>query len=150
MTKRWRESKKEKAQKERWWHAATMRTVCSKSRRERRREREGRNERSWRVRNTANMRVNNRGGRKKKYLKLLHSDFIHGGEHFQIEQELTLASTATQNIWKTEIPTTESKYPKCAQMCAKVCNQPQTTKQTGDTRMAHRTSHLVEAWNHGD
>lgn len=86
----------------------------------------------------------------KKYLKLLHNDFIHGGEHFQIEQELTLASTATQNIWKTEIPTIESKYPKCAQMCAKVCNQPQTTKQTGDTRMAHRTSHLVEAWNHGD
>lgn len=35
-------------------------------------------------------------------------------------------------------------------MCAKVCNQPQTTNQTGDTHMARTTSHLIEAWNHGD
>lgn len=35
-------------------------------------------------------------------------------------------------------------------MCAKVCNQPQTTKHAGETSMACTTSHLVEAWNHGD
>lgn len=108
MTKRWRESKKDNTQKgERDVMTCSSYEDCLLEIPEREGEREV-------VDGEKNMRVNNRGERKKKYLKLLHNDFIHGGKHFQIDHKLSLPSSLSSNSehLKNRKSYIESKYPK--------------------------------------
>lgn len=100
----------------------------------REREREWENRRWWRVRNTANMRVDNRGEskKKKKHLKLLHNDLIYGGNisRWSRNSLCPLVSQAAQNIWTTQDPTKDQNI--------------QSTKPTGDTRTVRPISYRLE------
>lgn len=107
---------------------------------------------------------------KGKYLKLLHNDCIHGGEHFwdgtqsvSLYQNITISKTVVitamtsgsrmqsalrhhpDTPWHSDL-LTSTFVP--SQMFEKMWNEPKTTKETEN--MARRTYHLGEAGSHRD